>query len=357
LHGRPTDFKRSDAMDTSCRTEQKVGSLPSQLCSRVSKGAIAMLQEFIQSSKQFHSPPSRKVLQWSFQSRMMDGTTLEFCATIKFLHEGVPHHVTGAWSSSKKASQRDVAERALGLFVGRWAEQLLLTPPKRTSAPEHCNKDSHGGVLMQILQSFCQSFSGNCVGDSLRWNFEQDDGKGFRAFVRIPIFNSPHEFVGGYCSSKNEAQADTARRVLWYLQCPGFEDIYEPDPSTRTVASWEIAGPSNEWVSNINDNDDALQLAEKKTALMYMQNRLQREMKNILRPRQSVWEWSYESLSSSPCCPIRCRASVWLPVIDKKFVGDWANGHREAQLDVCQQVGNFLDSGGLSQYIEDEPSS
>jgi len=287
---------------------------------------------------------------------MIDGATLEFSATVKFLHEGVPHHVTGAWSSSKKAAQRDVAERALGLFVGRWAEQLLFTPSKRTSAPEHCNKDSHGGALAQILQSFCQSLSATCVEGSLCWNFEQDDRVAFRAFVRIPIFNSPHEFVGGCCSSKNDAQADTARRVLWYLQCPGFEDIYEPDPSTRTVASWEIAEPSSQWVSNIND-DDALQLAEKKTALMYMQNRLQREMKNLLKPRQSVWEWSYESQTNSLNCPVRCRAAVWLPAIDKKFVGDWVNGHREAQLNVCQQVGNFLDLDGLSQYIKDELSS
>merc|ERR550537_1703021 len=95
------------------------------------KGSVAMLQEYLQSSKRFHPPPGHPVLEWTYQERMVEHTALEFCATGAFMIDGVPHHVTGEWASNKQAAKRDNANRALGLFVNQWPTQLQLDPGKR----------------------------------------------------------------------------------------------------------------------------------------------------------------------------------------------------------------------------------
>merc|ERR1711971_183616 len=113
------------------------------------KGAISMLQEFVQCSQNFHIPPNYPVLQWSFDSQMADSATLEFRAVVAFLLEGVPHHVAGTWQLKKKDAQRDAAERALGLFVGRWSVEVLREDSTNASQAASTDSDNAPGVLLE----------------------------------------------------------------------------------------------------------------------------------------------------------------------------------------------------------------
>lgn len=89
------------------------------------KGVILLLQEYVQCSRQFNAPQNRAILQWTYDHRMADFTSLEYRGIVAFLLDGVPHHVAGEWHTSKKQAQRDTAERALFFFVGKWGAQLL----------------------------------------------------------------------------------------------------------------------------------------------------------------------------------------------------------------------------------------
>jgi hypothetical protein len=346
--------------------DASITSIPSDSCS---KGAISLLQEFVQCSKQHKQvgPQNRPILQWDFDTRMADFAALQFRATVAFLLDGVPHHAVGEWHLSKKHAQRDAAERALGFYVGRWG-QHIFTNSVTTDITESADAKhdlmmslpnqtvlSEEATVMRKLYHFCQDCPVLSSGPqwSVRW-----DGGMCQAFLEVPLLGVPHKLGGCFCDSEKTACADAARRVLWYLQCPGFDDSFELDPNARAATARDIPGPPEQWVpatigecqdGSENDADvHAQHLAERKTALMRVQNRLQQAFARQLRPGQSVWEWSFETDSSGTVWPPLCRATATVPAAGKHFVGEWARGQRDAQLNVCMIVGDFLDAKGGS---------
>lgn len=349
-------------------TDQKVGSADRKVASPITehkddvgkdlpgKGPISMLQEFVQCSKEFRMPPRQPILQWHFETRMQDYSTLEFQARATFLIAGAPHHAVGAWHPSKKAAQRDSAERALGFFVGRWGEQLLSCNSKQegpalaqysheagsTASTSPTSSTSPGqmkpiGHEMNLVEQVCRSHQ-NCNDAPPQWEMKYEDGH-YQAFVEVDLIQVPHKFGGPPCSAESEAYAQTARRVLWYFQCPGYEQLYEPD--MVPTASALVATPPR-W-SRRQSEEDTLQLAERKTAVMRIQNRLQQRLAQDLKPGQSVWEWSYETDREDGSWPPLCRATVRIAVLGVDFTGDWVRSHRGAQLDTCDHVVTFLD--------------
>jgi hypothetical protein len=318
------------------------------------KGAISMLQEFVQCSQTFHIPSNHSVLQWSFESQMADSATLEFRAIVAFFLEGVPHHVAGTWHQKKKEAQRDAAERALGLFVGRWGEQLLRVG--RMSSDQHVGvKDTlHAAPPAKssntpgirclsteesLVEECCRSFD-MCCGPP-RWSVCWGN-KVCTATLEIALFDVQHIFAGNAEQSEDAARKDVARRVLWYLQCPGFQDAFEPDPTSQAIATMKIPPPPADWARD-PATEVALEVAERKTAIMRVQNRLQRQFSRQLKPGVSVWEWSYEMDANDEEWPPLYRASVTIPVMNTAYKGDWARGQRDAQLDAIQQVVRALD--------------
>lgn len=213
---------------------------------RTSKGSISMLQEFVQCSWLYQAPQQRSILQWDIQSRSGWGaTSSQFRATVSFLLDGVPHHVVGAWHLSKKSAQRDTADRTLGLYVGKWgAEALRDLAPGGAGSPGR--GPVRGGAEAQVLEEFCRR-SPSCDCTPLRWEARWEDGL-CAADVRVVVHGVPHTFSGTRCAHIDAARADTARRVLWYLQCPGFQQAFEVDPQAPAVVAPEIPAPPAKWL-------------------------------------------------------------------------------------------------------------
>lgn len=309
-----------------------------------------MLQEYVQSSKKFQAPANQPILQWDFETRMADRTTLEFRATAAFLLDGVPHHTVGGWHLSKKAAQRDAAERTLSLFVVSWGRYsasaaVPAVQPACTDISRSAEGEGGGGGggnaapedSVEALEEWCQGHTGGAP----KWSLTREDGM-FSARVEMPVLGVPHHFAGKALHTEEAARADTARRVLWYVQHPGFGQAFEPAQSATVVAGGRLPAPPAGWAGGSGGRE-----AARKTLVMRVQNRLQQAFARQLRPGQSAWEWSYEGEAGSP--PFakpppygRCRARVWIAVVKRTFVGAWAKGHKEAQFNVCTQVLDFL---------------
>jgi hypothetical protein len=264
---------------------------------------------------------------------MADSVTLEFRATVAFLLEGVPHHVAGPWRTSKKISQRATAEQALRFFVGRWGSHLASYGAQALpwQVPEGRTMTD-----VEILEAYCESLPHT---DGVRWQVAQEEGE-YRALCEVQVHGVWHTFPGAFSSSEQAAREDAARRILWYFACPGYEDTFEPDASILDAK--QLQAPPERWGMN-SAQQVPQQVAERKTALMRVQNRLQRAFAKTLVAGQSVWDWAYETTEDTHWPPL-CRATVSIPVANKTFVGGWINGQREAQLDTCRYVVEFLDS-------------
>eukprot|EP00929_Paragymnodinium_shiwhaense_P097367 TRINITY_DN5907_c0_g2_i1.p1 TRINITY_DN5907_c0_g2~~TRINITY_DN5907_c0_g2_i1.p1 ORF type:complete len:395 (-),score=91.10 TRINITY_DN5907_c0_g2_i1:160-1344(-) len=365
---------------------------PADLAEATGKGAISLLQEFVQCSRREYQQQqggpqmNRPVLQWTYDTRMADFAALKFRATVAFILDGIPHHVAGEWHLAKKLAQRDTAERALVFFVGHWGEYVLtesrpkpnkpaaLLPAEQNSSSEASSEaggdhDSNIGFagrfdspechrLLKKVEDFCRDFPA-CGRQLPRWEMRTEDGK-YRTLVEIVMFGVPHKFGGRTCDTRVEACIDTARRTAWYLQVPGFENLYAPDQEALAAATRSIPAPPERWLTQVSadgvpelDEDaQALLMAERKTALMRVQNRLQQAFAKQLGPGQSVWEWRFETDCNTVAGwqPV-CRATARVPVANKEFVGDWAQTQRDAQLNVCNLVTQFLDNlqGGNPQ--------
>lgn len=335
------------------------GALPQQQAasspegsSALSKGAISQLQEFVQGAKLFPMPPNCPVLQWDYDTRMVS-MCLEFRATVAFLLDGVPHHVVGAWKHSKKLAQRDTAERTLALFVNRWGE--LVQDARPDDVADRFSEQSHEapsrsetstiardqGSEVDLLEDFCGRLWPELVPPP-RWSHTLDGSGLFQAFVEISLFNVPHMFPGKLCITQADAKADAARRALWYLQCPGFEDLFEPDPEFVKAAAQTIPDVSSCWTRDVTEEGEEQQLAERKTTVMRIQNRLQQAYARQLEAGTSVWYWSYDRHPRDKGWPPLFRATVHVPLANKTFTGTWMRGQREAQIDACAHIGEFL---------------
>jgi len=273
---------------------------------------------------------------------------LEFRGTVAFLLDGVPHHVAGAWFASKKAAQRDTAERTLHFFVGAWGQQLLHEQEKGAAATDELPRRSPERSDEQTLEAFCRAYAA-CEGKPVSWSHRASEA-GTVAEVEIFLLGVPHKFAGTARPTAAEASADVARRVLWYFECPGYEGDFAPDPNSQAVVGKEIPPPPDNWASGSAEGN-AMQLAARRTALMRVQNRIQQTYTRQLRPGQGVWEWTYENDDSDSSFPCLCRATVRVPVAGRSFTGEWARGSREAQINACLLVANFLDVAEDKQPI------
>lgn len=297
-------------------------------------GAISQLQEFVQSSKMYPVAPHRQILQWSFRERMNDSTTLEFRATVAFLLEGVPHHVAGSWHTSKKVAQRAAAEQALGFFVGRWGSYSSDVEASAFAAVQEAASD------VEVLEDYCRSLPHT---GAPAWSLERVDTEGpgpCRALVELQIHGVRHTFPGSPKRCAEDAREDTAQRILWYLACPGYDNVFEPD--VTILDAKVLQDPPEKWAVDPAQQVPQ-QVAERKTALMRVQNRLQRAFAKKLVAGESVWDWSFESTEDA-IWPPNCRATVHIPAADDAvLVGNWVRGQREAQLDTCRKVTELLD--------------
>lgn len=320
----------------------------------VSKGAISQLQEFVQSAKLHPMPPNCPVLQWSHDTRMVS-MCLEFRATVAFLLDGVPHHVVGSWKHSKKLAQRDTAERTLALFVNRWGDLAAqdMQSERDTDQPVGPSSSEMGtglkGLILnsmsevEILREYCCQFLSESVLPP-RWSYMTLNGALHQSFVEVTMFEVPHTFPGIPCDTQEASCIDAARRALWYLQCPGFENLFEPDPDFVKVAAQTIPQAPSNWVRDEAGEDEEQQLAERKTTVMRVQNRLQQAYARQLEAGTSVWYWSYDRHPRDKGWPPLFRATVHVPLAGKTFTGTWMRGQREAQIDACTQISEYLDA-------------
>jgi len=193
---------------------------------RSDQGSISLLQEFVQSSRKSVQapPPHRRVLQWNFDSRTDPVTAyIEFRATVAFSLDGVPHHVLGAWKRAKKLAQRDAAEASLGLFAGLWSQQLVDLKKghvmhKKSLPSEVCGRS--------VLDTFDQALP--LFVDSPFFVLRRKGGS-HQAVLHVQVMTVAHAFIGRPCVTEKGAKEDVARRLLWYLQVPGFTDEFEVD--------------------------------------------------------------------------------------------------------------------------------
>mmetsp|Transcript_90463 Transcript_90463/g.240273 ORF Transcript_90463/g.240273 Transcript_90463/m.240273 type:complete len:379 (-) Transcript_90463:225-1361(-) len=230
----------------------------------LNRGAISQLQEFVQGAKIYPMPPNCPVLQWDYETRMM-GTSLKFKAIVAFLLDGVPHHAAGTWKASKKIAQRDAAERALGLFVNRWGA-LALEERCAASWPQNrgIGSSSSSSTCMDArvqLEEFCGRLVPH-VAMPLHWRHRWE-GKFCQAFVDVRLMEVDHTFPSRSCQSIDVAYMDVARRVLWYLQCPGFEDAFEPDFEYVRAAAQTIPEPALGWVREADSEGEDQQSADR----------------------------------------------------------------------------------------------
>jgi hypothetical protein len=313
-----------------------------------SRGPISQLQEFVQESgKIFTIPSNCSVLQWDITTRMQ-GTSLEFRATVAFILKGLPHHVAGVWQQSKKAAQRDTAERALGLYAKSGCELSEIL--KQDSSRSICwadwtdvEPDPEEGMQdeVDLLRDFC--FQKGSPPPVYTHKF---DGEQTQAFVEMKLQGVTHTFCGQFSESAEMADIDVAKRVLWYLQVAGMEYAFEPDCEYAQRAAQKVPEPATNWVKDSDSETDEKQLAERKTLIMRVQNRIQQVYARKLEAGHSVWQWQYERdrASKAKAQPQLFRATVHVPLADCSFVSDWMCGQREAQLDACQKIVDFLDA-------------
>jgi hypothetical protein len=317
----------------------------------VAKGSISSLQEFVQCSPGFQIPSNYPVLQWDYDQQMADAATLQFRAIVAFLLDGVPHHVAGAWQPKKKDAQRDTAERALVLFTGKWGETLMHKDDMVRSVAK--DEEPEIGSLSReevLLEEWCQKLT-ICGHNTPSWSVGKE-GELFFVTVEIDLHGVPHKLRGSAMTTEQLAYRDAARRVLWYLQVPGFTDAFEPDSNAPAIVNKEIPKPPEHWAQD-PESEHALQTAERKTAIMRVQNRLQQKFSKQLRPGTSVWEWSYDTNAAfnatDDVWPLLYQATVKIPVIGGSFTGEWKRGQREAQLDAIRKVTDALDKLDCSE--------
>mmetsp|Transcript_59170 Transcript_59170/g.157481 ORF Transcript_59170/g.157481 Transcript_59170/m.157481 type:complete len:204 (-) Transcript_59170:179-790(-) len=198
---------------------------------RRNKGPIALLQEFVQSACSAPLPQSRAVLQWTYETCSIERADA-FRAIVAFYLDSIPHHVLGEWQRSKKLAQRDVADRALGLYVDRWRKDVSREthmehdPSRPVPLLEHRLRDEFGSLAVPEW--------------SVEWTGEQA-----RATARIHLYGVEHSFQGALKEDKVAAITDTARRVLWYLQTPGYGAAFVIDEDV--VMTKSITEPPSTW--------------------------------------------------------------------------------------------------------------
>jgi hypothetical protein len=288
-------------------------------------------------------------------------SNLEFRATVRFLLDRVPHHATGTWQTGKKNAMRDAAERAVALFVTRWGDVVAQTSqdplPLEGGGVARCIKQQDPEVeqgvsssdasrtaatleIAQELERYCLSLSSHgqtpilSENSRVRWIHKQDN-QGYVAFADLELVGVTHTFCGPRRNSLADACEETSRRLLWYLQCPGFEDTFDADLDFDIAK--DIPEAPKDWIRQDAPENEAKEEAEEKTAVMRLQNRLQQAYAKQIAPKTSAITWNIEKKSSMVC------ATAYIPAIGKDFTSEWRRGQRDAKIDACKKVSKFLD--------------
>lgn len=202
----------------------------------------------------------------------------------------------------------------------------------------------------EVLERFCAD-TPICAGSvPLQWQIEcthdheHENGECF-AVIQVCLHGVPHKLAGAPQETEKEARLDAARRALWYLQCPGYEADFEAESLVSATARPEkITAPPGDWLHDDESSQEAIAEADRKTAIMRTQNRLQQTFSQQLQG-VGVWEWTYETadVTDDTEWPPLFRATVQVPVLGKEFKGDWIRGQRESQIQAIACVNAFLD--------------
>lgn len=315
-------------------------------------GPISQLQELVQADKKHPAAPHQKVLHWEYQQKMPDGMTLEFRAVVSFQLEGVVHHALGDWCTSKKCAARDAAARVLGLLLG----QSQGYPPRRFLGDVRLSDSSayrpSGQFLTdeEVFEEFCATMeAGSPMWEIHYPNASDSEHQALTcsAHVKIHLFGAPHTFPGALCSSEEVAKQDVMRKILWYFKVSGYENAFHL-PSQRHSSAAICPAPRG-WCRDLTV-PDAGNMAEIKTRVMRVQNRLQRVYKKHLQAGEPVWRWHFDYLDAPSGCR-SCRAHARVNTIEQKeFISSWHEGlkaEKTAQLEVAGLVSRFLDDEKL----------
>jgi len=273
---------------------------------------------------------------------MANAVTLQFRATVSFMYSGIPHHASGVWHSSKKNSQRDAAERVLAMLKNQGCI--------RTSEELSCFAESSA---VDKLAVFCANLADGQQKTEPQWSCIQN-GKGWQAAVEVSIYGEVrHTLQGAICSDEQSAMEDTAKRALWYLKDPSLLNAFEVNREAVVEEMLEV--PSNDmWLregmvgeADLYRSETQQRAAEQKCRLMNMQNQLQKRYGKDIPTGTPVWEWSYEyvPLTEKNLTVIpHCRATVRIAGLNKEFHSLWCRGQKQAQLQACAQVAEYLDA-------------
>jgi hypothetical protein len=249
-------------------------------------------------------------------------------------------------------AQRDTAERALGFFVGLLGDHLFGSSCSAVSgdAGLAVGDSATAGIDAEKLPpevanvaSFCRELIGD-DGAAVNWSLHWDGGM-CQANVQFPMCGVRHQFGGPFCAAIVDAYRETARRVLWYLGRPGYEDAFVPDLSVvgPDIRALPCAPPN--WAAG-TEEIDAIEDAERKTAVMRLQNRLQLAFASSILPGQQVWEWEFESSCPGGLGDTLVKATVDIPSLGRKFSSVHVPVVRTAQIELCAVVNAYLDSEG-----------
>lgn len=305
------------------------------------RSPISALQEFVQSAQTHPFPSSAVVLQWRFDSRIIDGGN-SFRAVVAFLLDGIPHHVSGVWKASKVQAKRDAAERLLRLFTEFWAVQ---------SPAEEVVWDPDLSAI-DILRTFCshnpERFGTPPVLDSFV------DAEGTRATINLDVYGTMHTFASAPLSSTAEAEKDVAERVLWYVQCPGFENAFEMGSEDVQALSAKIPEPTVAWShdgklvgESAEDNEAPAKDAARKdleSTLAFVREAVQQVYGDTVGSCEgkTVWKWTHNFKAKKRCSVQLSRATAHVNMAGKSFTSAWFLTRDKAKLDTCWKILSFL---------------
>jgi len=214
---------------------------------------VAQLQETLQCAEYtslFKFPPGVKVLQWSYAEKRE--ARLYFRAILHFLCNGVAHHVSGDWSLSKKDARQNAAEVGLALVRGLQLEKdgnaAVACTDLSYVQPGHSTKAARAakGDSLSRFDGYLAS-SPAAQGSPLQWCSYRSEFNRWHAMLTMSMLGVEHTFSGPALHSREEAQLELAKRVLWYLGAEGFSGFYVPNRRALLSSRCKVPMPPQEW--------------------------------------------------------------------------------------------------------------
>mmetsp|Transcript_33612 Transcript_33612/g.78557 ORF Transcript_33612/g.78557 Transcript_33612/m.78557 type:complete len:280 (-) Transcript_33612:256-1095(-) len=219
---------------------------------------IAVLQELLQSpahTSMLKYPPRVRVLHWEYlQNRKVEGV-LMFRAVLAFLCNGVPHHVAGRWHRCKKHARRSSAEVALVLVKclhlsdgDAKNSNACVDLSRLTSRHSFEGADPEDPTEARVLEGLLSNLPFRSSG--LDWIFTRNKQTfSWSASIGVCLSGAQYTFLGPDCQAIGDAQAELARRVLWYLGCSDYSSFYYPDRRRLLLERCEVPAAPPRWLS------------------------------------------------------------------------------------------------------------